>query len=90
MRRGGFLIALVVWGLVGKAAAELSLFSIPGNSTWGEIKQRSVSENTHIELIDLESYENGIGPIQPARSVPVPEISLTMTAAEAAAVVVGM
>ena len=83
MRRGGFLIALVVWGLVGNAAAELSLFSIPGNSTWGEIKQRSVSENTHIELIDLESYENGMGPIQPVRSVPVPEISLTMTADEA-------
>ena len=61
MRIGICAAALVLSGLVINAAAELRLFSIPGNDTWGDIKQRSVSENTFIELIDLERYEGGIG-----------------------------
>ena len=82
MRIGIFVAALVLLGWVINADAELRLLSIPGNSTWGDVKQRSVSENTFIELVDLESYENGIGPIAPARAVPVPEISLALTADE--------
>ena len=82
MRIGICVAVLVLSGLVVNAAAELRLFSIPGNSTWGDVKQRSVSENTFIELVDLESYENGIGPIAPVRTVPVPEISLALTADE--------
>ena len=82
MRIGICAAALVLSGLVINAAAELRLFSIPGNDTWGDIKQRSVSENTFIELIDLERYEGGIGPLTPARMVPVPEISLSLTADE--------
>ena len=82
MRIGIFVAALVLLGWVVNADAELRLLSIPGNSTWGDVKQRSVSENTFIELIDLESYEDGIGPIAPARIVPVPEISLALTADE--------
>ncbi len=82
MRIGIFVAALVLSGWVVKATAELRLLSIPGNSTWGEVKQSSVSKNTFIELIDLESYEDGIGPIAPARIVPVPDISLALTADE--------
>ena len=82
MRIGICVAVLVLSGLVVNAAAELRLFSIPGNSTWGAVKQRSVSENTFIELVDLASYENGIGPIAPVRTVPVPEVSLTLTANE--------
>jgi len=80
--RIGIYVALVLSGLVANADAELSLLSIPGNSTWGDIKQGSISENTFIELVELERYENGIGPISPARMVPVPEIPLTLTADE--------
>ena len=89
MRIGICVAILVLSGLVVNAAAELRLFSIPGNSTWGDVKQRSVSENTFIELVDLESYENGygIGPIAPVRTVPVPEVSLTLTANEVDAAV---
>ena len=79
MRIGVFVTVLVLLGWVVNAAAELRFLSIPGNSTWDKVKQRSVSENTFIELIDLESYENGIGPIAPVRTVPVPEISLAVT-----------
>ena len=79
MRIGLCVAALVLSGLVVNAAAELRLFSIPGNSTWGDVKQSLVSENTFIELIDLESYENGIGPLSPVRTVPVPEIPLALT-----------
>ena len=50
--RIGICIAALVWlGLVVNAAAQLDILSIPGESTWGEIKQRSVSENTFIELV---------------------------------------
>ena len=82
MRIGICVAVLVLSGLVVNAAAELRLLSIPGNSTWGDVKQRSVSENTFVELIDLESYEDGIGPIAPVRIVPVPEIPLALTADE--------
>lgn len=82
MRIGICVAVLVLSGWVVNAAAELRLLAIPGNSTWGDVKQRSVSENTFIELIDLESYENGIGPIAPMRTVPVPEISLALTSDE--------
>ena len=82
MRIGICVAVLVLSGLVVNAAAELRLLSIPGNSTWSDVKQRSVSENTFIELIDLESYEDGIGPIAPARMVSVPEISLALTSDE--------
>ena len=87
MRIGICVAVLVLSGLVVNAAAELRLLSIPGNSTWSDVKQRSVSENTFIELIDLESYEDGIGPIAPARMVPVPEISLALTSDETDAVI---
>ncbi len=79
MRIGIFVAALILSGWVVNAVAELRLLSIPGNSTWGEVKQESVSKNTFIELIDFESYEDGIGPIAPVRTVPVPEISLAVT-----------
>ncbi|MEE2871825.1 MAG: hypothetical protein VX893_02800 [Candidatus Latescibacterota bacterium] len=69
-------------GLVANATAELRLFSIPGDQTWGDIKQSEISENTFIELIDLERSADGIGPITPARMVPVPDISPTLTADE--------
>ena len=87
MRIGIFVAALVLFGWVVNADAELRLLSIPSNSTWGDVKQRSVSENTFIELVDLESYENGIGPIAPVRTVPVPEISLALTSDEADAAI---
>ena len=87
MRIGICVAVLVLSGWVVNAAAELRLLSIPGNSTWGDVKQRSVSENTFIELVDLESYENGIGPIAPMRTVPVPEISLALTSDEVDAAV---
>lgn len=83
MRIGICAAALVLSGLVVDAAAELRLFSIPGDGTsWGDIKQRSVSANTFIELIDLERHQDGIGPLLPARMVSVPEISLALTADE--------
>ena len=46
--RIGIYVALVLSGLVANADAELSLLSIPGNSTGGDIKQGSISENTFI------------------------------------------
>ncbi|HIL08251.1 MAG TPA: hypothetical protein EYG11_06075 [Candidatus Latescibacteria bacterium] len=82
MRIGICVAALVLSGLVANATAELRLFSIPGDQTWGDIKQSEISENTFIELIDLERYADGIGPITPARMVPVPDISPTLTADE--------
>ena len=82
MRIGICVAALVLAGWVVNAAAELRLFAIPGNTTWADAKQGPLSESRFIEVIDFESYENGIGPITPARVVPVPEISLALTAAE--------
>ena len=82
MRIGICVAALVLSGLVANATAELRLFSIPGDQTWGDIKQSEISENTFIELIDLERSADGIGPITPARMVPVPDISPTLTADE--------
>ena len=82
MRIGICVAALVLSGLVANATAELRLFSIPGDQTWGDIKQSEVSENTFIELVDLERYAGGIGPITPARMVPVPDIPPTLTADE--------
>ena len=74
-----FCLATLVWfSWVVDAAAQLDIFAIPGESTWREIKQRSVSENTFIELIELDRYEDGIGPIIPSRLVPVPDISLDL------------
>ena len=81
MRIGICVAALVLGGWVN-AAAELRLFAIPGNTTWLDAKQGPLSENRFIEVIDLESYENGIGPITPSRVVPVPEVPLALTAAE--------
>ena len=82
--RIGICAALVysVWAVA--AMAELRMYSIPGDGdTWAGIRQGSVSENTYIELVDLEGYENGIGPIFPARWIPVPEVPLDLTAEEA-------
>jgi hypothetical protein len=82
MRIGICVATLVLAGWVVHAAAELRLFAIPGNTIWADAKQGPLSENRFIEVIDFESYENGIGPILPARVVPVPEIPLALTAAE--------
>ena len=80
--RIGSLAALVLSLWAANAGAELRLFPIPGGGTWSGIQQGSVSENTYIELVELESYGDGIGPIVPARWIPVPEISLDLTAAD--------
>ena len=62
--RIGIFAALVFLLWAVESGAELRLFSIPGDGdTWADIRQGSVSENTYIELVDLEGYENGIGPI---------------------------
>ena len=82
MRIGICVAVLVLAGWVVNAAAELRLFAIPGNTTWADAKQGPLSESRFIEVIDFENYENGIGPITPARVVPVPEIPLTLTANE--------
>ena len=82
MRVGICVAVLVLAGWVVNAAAELRLFAIPGNTTWVDAKQGPLSESRFIEVIDFESYENGIGPITPVRVVPVPEIPLTLTANE--------
>ena len=82
MRIGICVAVLVLAGWVVNAVAELRLFAIPGNTTWVDAKQGPLSENRFIEVIDLESYENGIGPITPSRTVPVPEVPLALTAAE--------
>ena len=81
--RIGICAAVVfsVWTV--DAGAQLRLFSIPGDETWARIQQRSVSENTYIELVELEGHDGGLGPISPARWIPVPEIPLDLTAAEA-------
>ena len=81
MRIGICVAALVLGGWVN-ATAELRLFAIPGNTTWIDAKQGPLSENRFIEVIDLESYENGIGPITPSRVVLVPEVPLALSAAE--------
>ena len=84
MRIGICVAALVLAGWVVHAAAELRLFTIPGNTTWTDAKQGPLSENRFIEVIDFASYENGIGPITPVRVVPVPEIPLTADEVDAA------
>lgn len=82
MRIGICVVVLVLAGWVVNAAAELRLFAIPGNTTWADAKQGPLSESRFIEVIDFESYENGIGPILPVRIVPVPEIPFALTADE--------
>ena len=82
MRIGICVAALVLAGWVVNAGAELRLFAIPGNTTWADAKLGPLSESRFIEVIDFESYENGIGPITPARSVPVPEVPLALTTDE--------
>ena len=82
MRIGICVAALVLAGWVVHAAAELRLFAIPGNTTWVDAKQGPLSESRFIEVIDFESYENGIGPILPTRVVPVPKIPLALTVDE--------
>ena len=84
MRIGICVAVLVLAGWVVNAAAELRLFAIPGNITWGDAKQGPLSESRFIEVIDFESYENGIGPIIPSRTVPVPEVPLTAAEVDAA------
>ena len=84
MRIGICVAALVLAGWVVDSAAELRLFSIPGNITWADAKQGPLSDSRFIEVIDFESYENGIGPITPARVVPVPEVPLTAAEVDAA------
>ena len=84
MRIGICVAVLVLTGWVVNAGAELRLFAIPGNTTWVDAKQGPLSENRFIEVIDFESYENGIGPITPTRVVPVPEIPLTAAEVDAA------
>ena len=84
MRIGICVAALVLAGWVVDSAAELRLFSIPGNTTWADAKQEPLSESRFFEAIDFESYENGIGPITPVRVVPVPEIPLTAAEVDAA------
>ena len=84
MRIGICVAVLVLAGWVVNAVAELRLFAIPGNITWADAKQGPLSENRFIEVIDFESYENGIGPIMPTRVVPVPEIPLTAAEVDAA------
>lgn len=83
MRIGICVAVLVLAGWVVNAAAELRLFAIPGNTTWADAKQGPLSESRFIEVIDFESYENGIGPITPVRVVPVPEVPLALTSDEA-------
>ena len=83
MRIGICVAVLVLAGWVVNAAAELRLFAIPGNTTWVDAKQGPLSESRFIEVIDFESYENGIGPITPVRVVPVPEVPLALTSDEA-------
>ena len=82
MRIGICVAVLVLAGWVVDAAAELKLLAIPGNGTWTDIQQRSVSQNTYLELIEFERYEGGIAPIRPERLVSVPEVSLSLTADE--------
>ena len=82
MRIGICIAALVLAGFAAKAGAELRLFSIPGDISWVEAKQGPLSESRFIEVIDLVNYENGIGPISPFRIIPVPDISLVLTADE--------
>ncbi len=82
MRIGICVAVLVLASWVVNAAAELRLFAIPGNTTWADAKQGPLSESRFIEVIDFESYEDGIGPITPVRVVPVPEVPLTLIANE--------
>ncbi|MBT7597880.1 MAG: hypothetical protein HN559_23450, partial [Gemmatimonadetes bacterium] len=67
MRIGICVAALVLAGWVAEAAAELRILTIPGNDTWANIQQRSVSQNTYLELVEFERYEGGIAPIRPER-----------------------
>ncbi|MBT5055540.1 MAG: hypothetical protein HOM68_03270 [Gemmatimonadetes bacterium] len=82
MRIGICVAALVLAGWVAEAAAELRILTIPGNDTWANIQQRSVSQNTYLELVEFERYEGGIAPIRPERLVSVPDVPLSLTAAD--------
>lgn len=86
MRIGICVAALVLASLVADATAELRLLAIPGNDTWADIQQRSVSQNTYIELVEFERYQDGIAPIRPELLVSVPDVSLSLTAGELDAV----
>ena len=79
MRIGICIAALISALLADGVSAQLNQFSIPGDRSWAEIKQGPLSVGRFLEVIDLESYEGGIGPIAPVRTVPVPEISLALT-----------
>ncbi len=72
-------LALVVL-TQGPVSAELSTFSLPGQSlTWRDAEEGSLSVSRYLEPIDVERFSDGILPIYPVRMVSVPILALQGT-----------
>jgi len=74
MRLALCIAALVLVALVGESPAELKIFSIPQDISWGDAQQGPISEQRYLEAIDLARFPDGIAPIEPLRKVSVPVV----------------
>ena len=73
-------VVLLVMGVACEVFAELKIFSIPGDFSWGEAKQGPISEQRFLDAIDLDRSENGISPIDPFLLVAVPDVVIGVEA----------
>jgi hypothetical protein len=73
-------VVLLVVGLACEVFAELKIFSIPGDFSWGEAQQGPISEQRFLDAIDLTRSKNGISPIDPFLLVAVPDITIGVDA----------
>ncbi|MEC7226781.1 MAG: hypothetical protein VXW00_07915, partial [Candidatus Latescibacterota bacterium] len=64
MRLATCIAAVILALLVGESPAELKIFSIPQDVSWGEAQQGPISEQRYLEAIDLSRVSDGIAPIQ--------------------------
>jgi hypothetical protein len=61
------------------AHAELRVFSLPGaDGTWQEVQQGPLTENRFLQVIDFDSFTDGIIPVRPQDIISVPAIDLDL------------
>jgi len=76
MRLATCIAAVILAVLAGESPAELKIFSIPQDISWGEAQQGPISEQRYLEAVDLSRVPDGIAPIEPVRKVYVPALDV--------------